>query len=369
MLSMLTQYRRDLHRIPEIGFELTKTIAYVESVLKPLRCELSYPAKGAVCAYFDEGKPYTVAFRADMDALPVEEETGAEYASLHPGKMHACGHDGHTAMLLTLAKYVDSEKNLPNNVLLIFQPAEETTGGARDICDSGILERCETKAVFGIHIWPEIPEGELQTRAGAVMAKAGIVDFEAFGKSAHVARANEGADALYAGVLFLHEAYAMAESIEPANEERLLKFGCMSSGTVQNAISAHTLASGTMRAYDAKLHARMYDELCRIAQRVEQKTGCKLKLSLSEGYPPVRNDDKLHDLVIRYLGVDAPKYLETPSLTSEDFSFYQQHVPGVFFFLGTGRAEALHASKFDFDEKILQNGFELYKKLLNISFT
>ncbi len=369
MASNLTVFRRELHQIPEIGFELPKTLAYVQAVLRPLRCTLSYPLRGAICAYFDEKKPATIAFRADMDALPVTEKTQADYTSLHEGMMHACGHDGHTAMLLALAQYIDKAQALPNNTLLVFQPAEETTGGAKGICDTGIFENYHVKAVFGIHIWPELERGSLYTRPGGVMAQTGIVDLEIEGRSAHVARAEEGADALYAGVLFLHEAFEMAQKIEPLTEQRLLKFGCMQSGTVQNAISAHTFASGTLRAFDEKLHARMREKLQDIAQETQKKTGCKVQVSISEGYPPVCNDEKLYRAVMKHLVRQTPHMLGKASLTGEDFSFYQQHAPGIFFFLGTGENTPLHSDRFDFDESILESGFKLYQSLLSLSFT
>lgn len=367
MLETLRRYRRDLHRTPELGFELPKTIAYVETILAPLGCTLLYPAPSTVCAFFDAGKPETIAFRADMDALPVEEATGAAYASAHAGKMHACGHDGHTSMLLGLASIVQKRlQTLHSNVLLIFQPAEETTGGAKSICESGLLERYGVKYIFGIHIWPELPAGEIWTKPGAVMAKTGIVHVEIKGKSAHVARSEEGADALYAGVEFLHNAYGVAESAPPLHERRLLKFGFMQSGTVENALSAHTDIKGTMRTYDSDLHARMVDALREDAAHIGEKTGCCIRVSVSEGYPPVINDKALYSRVMEHLGENAPMLLEKPSLTGEDFSFYQMRVPGVFFFLGTGREIPLHAATFDFDEAILGSGLRLYERLLDI---
>lgn len=367
MLATLKRYRRDLHKIPEVGFELPLTIAYVEKALAPLSCEVTYPSPSAVCAFFDAGKPDTVAFRADMDALLVEEATGADYASVHPGRMHACGHDGHTAMLLALAGVVEQRPGLlPHNVLLIFQPAEETTGGARAICESGILERYGVTSVFGIHIWPELPAGQIWTKPGAVMAKTGIVSIEIEGKSAHVARAEEGADALHAGVEFLHRAYEMAAAIPPLEERRLLKFGYMQSGSVENALSARTAVRGTMRTFSAALHERMHDALCRIATEVGEQTGCCVHVSLSEGYPPVVNDGRLYGRAMRHLGAEGPKLLERPFLTGEDFSFYQMSVPGIFFFLGTGRNIPLHAATFDFDESILLSGLGLYERLLTI---
>lgn len=367
MLATLKKYRRDLHMIPELGFDLPKTLAYVEGVLAPLSCELSRPAPSSICAFFDAGRPDTVAFRADMDALPVAEATGAAYASRHSGRMHACGHDGHTALLLALGGRVQERlRELPHNVLLIFQPAEETTGGAEAICKSGILEAHKVSAIFGLHLWPELPGGEIWTKPGAAMAQTGIVEVEIEGKSAHVARAEEGADALRAGVYFLHDAYELASSIPPLTEQRLLKFGCLRSGTAENALSAHTTVRGTLRTFNADLHRRMHEGLLAIAGRVAGESGCRIQVSLSAGYPPVLNDEGLYSRVLALLGPEAPALLPAPFLTGEDFSFYQQRVPGVFFFLGTGGSAPLHGAAFDFDEGILIKGLELYERLLFI---
>ena len=367
MLERLRTYRRDLHGIPELGFDLPKTIQYVQGVLRSLDCEISYPAQSAICAFFDGGKADTLAFRADLDALPVQEATGAPYVSRHLGRMHACGHDGHTALLLAFAGLVQERIcSLAHNVLLIFQPAEETTGGARLICESNILERYNTSGIFALHLWPELPKGELWTRPGPVMAKTGIVQVEIEGKSAHVARAAEGADALRAGVDFLSRAYNMAETLLPISEERLLKFGLMQSGATENALSEHTYIRGTMRAFSSDMHASMHVGLLEIAASIESESGCRVRISLSEGYPPVINDAELYTRVMAHLGAKGPKLLSAPFLTGEDFSFYQQRVPGLFFFLGTGGSEPLHASTFDFDEGGLLNGLSLYERLLTL---
>jgi hippurate hydrolase len=356
-----------LHQIPELGFELPKTIAYVEHVLAPLNCEVTHPAQSSVCAFFDAGKPDTVAFRADMDALPIQEATGAEYASVHAGRMHACGHDGHMSLLLALAGVADKRlPELPHNVLLIFQPAEETTGGAKAISESGILERYNTACIFGMHLWPELPFGQVWTRPGAVMAQTGIVHVEIDGKSVHVARAKEGFDALYAGVEFLHSVYETAEAIAPTDEKRLLKFGCMQSGTAENALSAHTTVFGTIRTFSAGMRERMLDALHRTADQVSKKTGCRIFVSVTEGYPPVINEKGLYSRVIAHLKEETPQVLDEPYLTGEDFSFYQSRVPGVFFLLGTGGSAPLHAADFDFDEAVLVNGLRLYERLLTI---
>ena len=171
MTASVVAHRRALHRIPELDRDLPETLAYVKKVLEPLGCEVFSPVTGSLCAWFDRGREHTVAFRADLDALPVEEAGAPPYRSCHPGKMHACGHDGHTAMVLALGELAAGLTDLPRNVLLIFQPAEETEGGAKDICDTGLLEQCRVKRVFGCHLWPGKPLGTVWTRPGPLMAK------------------------------------------------------------------------------------------------------------------------------------------------------------------------------------------------------
>ena len=216
MSQSVVAHRRALHRIPELDDQLPETVRYVRSVLEPLDCALSSPIPGSVCAFFDAGKPETVAFRADMDALPVTEAAGVPYASAHPGKMHACGHDGHTAMALALAEYVSAHlAELPRNVLFLFQPAEETTGGAKGLCESGILEQHHVTRVFGLHLWPGLSMGQVFTRPGPLMARSNEVTVTVTGKSVHLSRASQGRDALTAGAEYLRRAYAMVDTLPP----------------------------------------------------------------------------------------------------------------------------------------------------------
>ena len=189
----VVDHRRTLHTIPELDDCLPETVQYVRAVLEGLGCALSAPIPGSICAFFDAGRPETVAFRADMDALPVTEATGAPYASVHSGIMHACGHDGHTAMALALAEYVAAHRSeLPRNVLLLFQPAEETTGGAKRLCESGVLEQHAVTRVFGLHLWPGLEAGKVYTRPGPLMARANEVTVTIAGKSVHLSRASQG---------------------------------------------------------------------------------------------------------------------------------------------------------------------------------
>ena len=201
-LTPMTVDRRALHRIPELGDELPKTMDYVQEVLSTLGCELLFPLDSAVCAYFDFGAADTLAFRAEMDALPIAERTGLPFASLHSGRMHACGHDGHMAMVLELGRRIRTKQALPHNILLLFQPAEETTGGARRLCETGVLERLRVKAVFALHLWPGLSAGMIAGLPGAMMARSAEVTFTAEGRCAHFCSAASGRDALAACVAF-----------------------------------------------------------------------------------------------------------------------------------------------------------------------
>jgi hippurate hydrolase len=357
-------HRRALHRIPELDNQLPQTCAYVRAVLEALPCQVSSPIPGSVCAFFDAGKPETAAFRADLDALPVTEATGLPYASEHPGVMHACGHDGHAAMVLTLAgRVADQLASLPRNVLLLFQPAEETTGGARLLCQTGILERYHVTRIFGLHLWPGLAQGTIASRPGPLMARSNEVTVTVTGKSVHLSRANEGRDALTAGVDYLQRAYAMIDGLPP-EEPRVLRFGKMTSGTVRNAVSGQTVLEGSLRTYREDTFRFCAQRLRAIGEAVAAETGCGVDVHLNEGYPAVWNHEALYREVCRQLGPDAPLTLDAPALAAEDFSFYQQQVPGVFFFLGTGNTPELHAPDFTFDdEDILPRGAAFLERL------
>lgn len=367
MVSNAVLYRRALHRIPELDNQLPETIRYVTSILEPLGCRVFSPITGSVCAWFDAGKSETVAFRADMDALPVEEATGLPYASIHPGRMHACGHDGHTALALSLAEDVASRLDaLPRNVLFLFQPSEETTGGAKALCESGVLERYRVRRIFGLHLWPGLPAGQVRSRPGPLMARSNEVTVTLEGHSVHLSRADEGRDALMAGIDILQRSYAMVEQMPP-DVPRVLRFGKMISGTVRNAVSGHTVLEGSLRTYTEADHRFLRQRLAEIGRAVAEESGCAVAVHLSEGYPAVWNHEALYERVCGALGQDAPGTLAGPVLAAEDFSFYQQYVPGLFFFLGTGDTAELHAPGFSFDDEIvLPQGLEFLKKLLTL---
>jgi len=355
----IIQDRRALHRIPELELQLPKTMAYLNEALSGLDCRVFAPMDSALCAFFDFGKPDAIAFRADCDALPVCETCDVPYASTHPGKMHACGHDGHMAILLELARRLNEKADLPHNVLLIFQPGEEAPGGARLLSSTGVLESYSVKAVFGLHLWPGLPEGRMFSREMELMSRSCEINVDILGRAVHIGKAAQGLDALAAGMEFYRRAVAMEQALPP-HIFRLLKFGRMESGTVRNAISAHTRLEGSLRAFQDDIFDSLRTGLDNIARQIEAETGCTVTVSGTEGYPAVMNPPELYRKVAALMDLGE---LEEPSMTSEDFSFYQKRVPGLFFFLGLGDVPALHSDRFDFDEQILLKGADFFEEL------
>ena len=355
----LIEDRRALHRIPELGCDLPETLDYVKKSLSGLNCRVFSPIEGALCAFFDFGAEKALAFRADMDALPIQEVNETAYKSLHPGKMHACGHDGHTAMLLELARRLHRKQTNPWNVLLVFQPAEETIGGAKLICGTGVFAQYHVEAIFGLHLWPGLEAGAIFSRKNELMARASEINVDIYGKSAHIAKASEGVDAIAAGAEFYRRAMAM-EAALPEHIFRLLKFGKFESGTVRNALSAHTHMEGSLRAFQDEIFEGMKEHLNTIGRELEAEYGCRVEIDINSGYPAVLNPGDLCDRVKRV--VDFTE-LDTPFMTAEDFAFYQRKLPGMFLFLGTGDGPALHTCNFDFDESILEKGAAFFETL------
>ena len=351
--------RRALHRIPELDRCLPKTMEYLKSSLEALRCHVFSPIEGSVCAYFDFGQSSAIAFRADCDALPIFEKTGADYASTHEGKMHACGHDGHMAILLELSRRLDKKEQLPHNVLLVFQPAEETTGGAKPLCESGIFEAHNVTAIFGLHIWPFLEAGVIASRKNELMARTSELKIDIYGRSSHIAKPQEGLDALATGAALYARARALEASF-PKDVYRLLNFGYFHSGTVRNAISSYTQIQGTLRAFQDEVFFTLRDGLRTIGQQVAEEFGCRVDIDINEGYPAVMNPGPLYDKVKKCVSFHE---MEEPSMIAEDFAWYQKYVPGVFFFLGAGDVPALHADDFNFDESILVKGADFFEAL------
>lgn len=361
------KYRRDLHKIPETYFQEVKTSAYIKNVLKDMPCKVIPVAQTGLLAFFDNGKEETIAFRSDIDALGIKEEGNPEYKSTHEGAMHACGHDGHMAMLLSLADHLaENYKKYKFNVVLIFQPAEESIGGAKPIIESGELDKMNISKVYGFHVWPEAPIGTITTKAGPLMARTSEVSLHVSGKSAHVASAELGVDANEVLAHIICDAYEMRAKELPEGTLSLLRFGTVNGGVVRNILADKAEAFGSVRAFDDNVFDYMMKRLDEICKANDEKFGSHTEIVASEGYPAIMNDEKLFNEYKEILKLANVNFIERekPHMTAEDFAFYQKKWPGVFAFVGLGNAPALHNNKFDFDEKALKAGIDTFIALL-----
>ncbi|MBN2604623.1 MAG: amidohydrolase, partial [Bacilli bacterium] len=338
-MEKLKKFRRDLHQIPEVGLEEFKTQEYLISALTKMGYSPRKIYNTGLYVYQDYGSNETIMFRSDIDALPINESNDIAFKSIHSGFMHACGHDGHMAMLLGFADFLKDQTNLKRNVLLVFQPAEEGPGGAYEIVKTGLLEQYNVQEVYGIHLFPNYPEGTIVAKSGPMMASITMLDVTIRGMSSHVAMPNEGIDALYYGALFYAEiTYKLSESIK--DKDYILKFGKMQSGTVRNIVSNLTTFEGTIRTFSNEIKERIIDIITDIKFKYEQLYGVIIEIKINDLYPAVINDETLFDRFKKLVEPNYPfKILDEPLMISEDFSFYQQAVKGVFYFLGTNNPD------------------------------
>ena len=355
----IIQDRRELHKIPELARTLPKTMAYLNTALSGLSCKVFSPMDSSLCAFFDFGADHAIAFRSDADALAIAEQTGLPFASSHPGNMHACGHDGHMAILLELARRLDKKESLPHNVLLVFQPAEEDGAGAKDLCETGIFEKYNVSAIFALHLWPGLTAGHIASRKGEMLSHSCEVTVDVWGETVHIAKSKNCIDALAAATEF-YTRVRKEEADLPQEIYRLLNFGIFQSGTVRNAVSGHVHMEGSIRAFQDEVFQKLYDSLYSVAQQVQETSGCRFEIRTNDGYPAVINPEALYEKV---RSVADFAELKDPFMIAEDFSWYQKRLPGMFFFLGIGDTPALHANDFDFDETILLKGAEFFEHL------
>lgn len=370
MEQELKKIRRELHRIPELGLKEFQTANYVEKKLKEFgvthveRC-LETGIVALIPGQNSGGG--TIAFRADMDALPVEESE-KEFASCHKGMMHACGHDGHMAILLGFAKYLIMQEMPPKeDVLLVFQPAEEGPGGAELMIQAGILEKYKVKKIIGCHIFPGVSQGKIACKEGAMMARNGEVHLRILGQSAHGAQPQLGTDALLAaGAVLMALHTIVSRNLSPL-ESGVLSFGTISGGEACNIIAKEVQISGTMRAFSDMAYEEMTARVEEVVKHVAQGYGCEGIVTFSHMYRVVNNNASLVKTLEEVCGESY--VTTTPYMLAEDFSMFMQEVPGLFFFLGAGNPEkgfvhSLHHAKFDFDEAILCQGVDVFRGLL-----
>ena len=365
-MEELRKWRRDLHQIPEIGLKEFKTAAYIRSELEKMGYQWHELVETGTYVFIDYGRANTIAFRSDMDALEMNEKNTTDYVSLHPGMMHACGHDGHMSALLGLAKRLkDTKDSFPHNILLIFQPAEESPGAARYVVESGIFEEYNVKAIFGMHLMPLIEEGTIACKAGPLMAMCGELDVTIHGKGSHAGLPQKGIDSIVIASLAISQYQTFVSRRTSPFQPVILNVGKISGGTARNSVASETTLQGTVRCYSEEMFETLTKGIQGIHQGLELTYGCDIEWSCPPFYPPVINDCTLYQK-FKNIVKDDYKELKEPLMLAEDFSFYQRKIPGLFFFLGTKSEQyqsGLHTETFDFHEDVLNKAVDLYYQI------
>jgi amidohydrolase len=381
-LRRATAIRHRLHQIPEIGYEEFKTAAMVRTELDALGLEHvdGVPkAPTATIAWIGDAssaKP-CVALRADIDALPILENTGLPYASQHPGFMHACGHDGHTATLLGVAAVLKAmEAELPVCVKLIWQPAEEGGGGAERLVEEGVLDGTvgpKVDAIFGLHGWPGLPVGVVATKPGPLLAATDNFTATFVGRGCHGAYPHLGLDPIVtAAEAVLNLQQFVSRELDPT-EPAVVTVGKFHAGTATNIIPDTATIEGTVRTLSESVRGVVGKAVERRCAGIAEANDCDLRFDWVEGYPPTVNDAAMADYVARVarqaLGPDKYLPVARPSMGAEDFAYYLQKVPGCFFLVGVvppGREKypPLHSDRYDFTDAALAVGMRMFLELV-----
>jgi hippurate hydrolase len=366
--EQIVDLRRDIHREPELGFDTERTAQKVLAALDGLPLDIETGvAENGIVATLRGGEGPTVALRADMDALPIEEETGLPFSSEIEGRMHACGHDGHTGMLVGAAHALSRlQDRLSGTVKFVFQPAEEGGGGGKVMVDEGVVE--DVSSIFALHLWPGLPFGKVATKAGPIMAAADAFEMEIIGSGGHGAMPHLAADAVViaAQVVTVLQTVVSRE-VDPV-EPAVLTVGEIGAGTAFNIIPEKARLGGTVRTLNSDLRERMPGRIEAVARGVAKGMRGDANLDYAFSYPVTVNDEGAAGYALGVardlFGAQSVQELPNPSMTAEDFAFYLEKVPGAFIWLGLGEdISGLHTSRFAFDEEVLSRGSALLAAL------
>lgn len=369
LLDDIIKNRRALHQIPETALEEFKTKEYLKNYLISIGLEPQEVVETGLFVYIEgKDKENCIAFRSDIDALNIKEETGAEFESKHVGKMHACGHDGHMTTLLAFAKYLTTIQPLEKSVLLIFQPAEESPGRAKDIVETGLLKKYNVKAIYGMHLFPELPEGTVASKEGPFFAQATLMTTTITGKSGHGAMPHKTIDPLMAFTKIVDGYQTIVSRNLSPFDPGVVTIGKFCGGSAQNIIADTVNFWGTIRTFKEENTEFIIDRIKEIHRGIELSYRVKIDEKIDIVYPPVVNDKELYKNFVETM--KNMNYVEHEALTiSEDFAYYQKEVPGIFMLLGTrseekGFIHPLHSCHFNFDEKVLLKGVEAFARIL-----
>jgi len=368
LLPEITAWRRDFHEHPELMFDVQRTAGKVADLLREFGCDEVVEGIGrtgvvGIIKGRTDSAGRVIGLRADMDALPIIEATGLDYASKTPGKMHACGHDGHTAMLLGAAKYLAETRNFDGTVALIFQPAEEGGGGGREMVADGMLDRFGVQEVYGMHNMPGIPVGSFAIRPGAIMAAADQFDIVLTGKGGHAAKPHECIDTtLVAAHVIVALQTIASRGVDPLKQVVVSVCTVATDSTAHNVIPQQVVLKGTVRTMDPKVQDFVERRLTEIAEGTATALGARAEVKYQRGYPvtvnaaePTGHAVKVAQEVSGRVDANTP-----PLMGAEDFSYMLNERPGAYIFLGNGDTAMVHHPEYNFDDDAIPFGSSWY---------
>lgn len=369
----ITTWRRDIHSNPELGYDVHETAASVADKLRAFGCDevVTGLGKTGVVGVIKGGTSpnnFVIGLRADMDALPMSEITGKPYASKNDGKMHACGHDGHTAMLLGAAKYLAETRNFNGTAVVIFQPAEEGGAGGKAMVDDGLMGRFSIDEVYGMHNLPGLAVGEFAIRSGAIMASTDEVVMTIKGKGAHAAMPHLGVDPIVAGSqLVLALQTIVSRNLNPL-ESLVVSITKFIGGTALNVIPEEIKVSGTVRSLSPETREYAENRIKEICEGVAKSSNTEINVYYNNNYPVTVNHDaqtqKAAKVASKIVGTERVETNIDPMMGAEDFSYMLEARPGAFIFLGNGDTAGLHHPAYDFSDEAIPLGCSYWAKII-----
>jgi amidohydrolase len=372
MHDEITGWRRHLHAHPELLFDVEETAAFVGERLKEIDVDTITPGIGrtgivATIKGRTDTKGRVIGLRADMDALPIHEATGLDYASTVEGKMHACGHDGHTSMLLGAAKYLAETRNFDGTAVLIFQPAEEGGAGGLEMCQDGMMDRWGIQEVYGMHNMPGMPVGEFAIRPGALLASSDEFEITVTGKGGHAAAPHDAVDTtLVASQIVVTLQSVVARTVDPIKRV-VLTVGTFETDSVASNVIAHTARlRGTVRTLDPEYRAIAEERVRRIAEDTASAFGAKAEMTWTPGYPATVNtpDETAFAAEAAKAVSGSINDATDPIMPSEDFAYMLEERPGAYIFIGNGDTAMCHHPEYNFDDEAIPAGCSWYAEVI-----
>jgi hippurate hydrolase len=373
LLPEISEWRRDIHAHPELLFDVHRTAGVVADKLKSFGCDEVVAGIGrtgvvGVIRGRRGSGSRTIGLRADMDALPITEATGLPYQSTVPGKMHACGHDGHTAMLLGAAKYLAETRNFDGTAVVIFQPAEEGGGGGREMVKDGLMDRFAIEEVYGMHNYPGFPVGNFAIRPGPMMAAADRITIDIEGLGGHAARPHTTIDTVLVGAQIVNQLQSIvSRNVDPL-ESAVVSITQFHAGTADNIIPQTGQLRGTARSLTPEVRDLVERRVREVVEGTARLYGAKATVTYKRDYPVTRNHDRQTDFAARVateiVGRDRVDTTVPPVMGAEDFSFMLEARPGAFIFVGNGDSAGLHHPAYNFNDELIPFGTSYWVKLV-----